>query len=191
MADQFTLTPDAANLAASVRLLLVPTAADDDEFARARRAAAQLALSGSATVVLYDRSDERWTDTPHPDGPFAPGEVDLEGRPHLEEQMSAFTDAGIDVKVWYASVPALTAVISAVQGVDADAVVVPEHLDKPRIMDRLQSGDDTAELIGRVLDQNLERPVHLFVVAEASDDVSVTTTADRTDRPDAAPSEAD
>lgn len=191
MTGTFQLTPDAERIAANLRLLLVPTSPDDEAFARTRAAALQIARGTSTRVVLYDRSDERWTDTPHPEGPFALDEIDLDKREHLASQMQPFTDAGVDVVAWYASVPALTAIISAVQELDADSILVPEELDKPRVMDRLQAGDDAGEMIGRVLDQNLERPVHLFVLADDSDSIEVMTTEDRTQRPEAAPSEAD
>jgi hypothetical protein len=45
-------------------------------------------------------------------------------------------------------------------------VLVPESIDNPKMMDRLQAGDDAGEQVGRVLDQNLERPVHVFVLGD-------------------------
>lgn len=183
----FTLTEAAATVAESVRLLVVPTAADDESFDRARRVAVQIAGNSSrpdgCTVVLYDRSDERWTDTPHPEGPIDADDVDSENRPHLVDQMAEFTNAGIEVKAWYASVPAITEVLVAVQHLGADALVVPESIDKPRVMDRLQPGDDAGEQVGRVLDQNLDRSVHVFVVGD-DDNVEVLATVGNTERPD-------
>lgn len=184
-------TDDITTIAAGVRNFIVPTSDHDESYAAARRAALHLASAGGATVVLYDRSDERWTDTPHPEGPFGPDEIETDRRPHLPDQMQPFIEAGVDIRAWYASVPSLTAIISAIQALDADAVVVPDGLAKPRVMDRLQGGGDPEELIGHVLDQNLERPVHLFVVDTDSGEISITTTEDRTDRSDAAPSIAE
>mgnify|MGYP000574657495 CR=1 FL=1 len=180
--------PTEATLAAlaSVRTLVVPTDADDAGYERAREAALDLVgarpLGERPVVVLHDRSDERWTDTPHPEGPFRPDQVEADRRPHLPGQMQPFSDAGLDVRAWYASIPALTAVITTVQTLDADAVMVPAEPESPKMMDRLQAGDDAGDQIGRVLDQQLERTVFVFVV---HDDGTIETlaTVDRTDRP--------
>lgn len=171
---------------ASVRILVVPTDADDAGYETARRAALQLATSAPEgqrlTVVLHDRSDERWTDTPHPEGPLGPDEIEADRRPHLVDQLRPFQEAGVDVKVWYASIPALTAVLTTVQTLDADAVLVPASPEAPKMMDRLQAGEDAGDQIGRVLDQQLDRTVFVFVVL---DDGTVETlaTVDNTDRP--------
>lgn len=182
---EFTLTDAARTALGSVRTLVVPTDADDDGYSRARRAALQLAGGSSdpVRVVLHDRSDERWTDTPNPEGPLDPAAVAAGGRTHLVEQMRPFTDAGVDVVAWYASVPALTAVITPVQELDAQAVLVPEWPEKQRVMDRLQPGSDAGEQIGRVLDQNLERTVYVFIVKDDGE-IEVLATVDRTERPD-------
>lgn len=180
--------PTEATLAAlaSVRTLVVPTDADDAGYERARRAALDLLASSAhdarPAVVLHDRSDERWTDTPHPEGPFGPGEVEADRRPHLPGQMQPFVDAGLDVRAWYASIPALTAVITTVQTLDADAVIVPAEPESPKMMDRLQAGDDAGDQIGRVLDQQLERSVFVFVVQEDGT-IETLATVDRTERP--------
>jgi hypothetical protein len=181
----------AIECASHVHTLLVPTTEDDSDnsaYPRARRAALELARRGTVRVVLYDRSDERWTDTPNPEGPFAIDEIERDRRPHLVDQMRDFAEAGIDVRAWYASVPALTRVLAAVQTLGADAVLVPESLDDATMMDRLQPGG-AGDMVSRVLDQNVDDPIHVFVV---SDDgrVDVSTTVDRTDRSQAAPSEA-
>lgn len=186
--DGTMFQPTDATLAAvaSVRTIVVPTDAGDTGYERARRAALHLATGLPAearpTVVLHDRSDERWTDTPHPEGPFGPDEIDAERRPHLVEQIRPFCDAGIDVRVWYASVPALTAVLTSVQSLGADAVVVPARPESPKMMDRLQAGEDAGEQIGRVLDQQLDRPVFVFVVSEDGV-IEALATVDRTQRP--------
>jgi hypothetical protein len=190
-AGTIEFTERAIECAEHVHTVLVPTSEDDsgnEAYPRARRAALELARRGSIRVVLYDRSDERWTDTPNPEGPYGIDEIEDDRRPHLGDQMREFVDAGIDVRAWYASVPAITRMLSAVQTLEADAVLVPESLDDPTMMDRLQPGD-AGDMVSRVLDQNLEAPIHVFVV---SDDgrVDVTTTVDRTDRSQAAPSES-
>lgn len=178
-----TFTDAAQTAIERVTLLVVPTAPDDDSYDRSRAAALEIARRSSCKVVLHDRSDERWTDTPHPEGPYSTEQVDKDGRTHLVEQMKPFTDAGIDVQAWYASVPAITAVLTPIQTLKADAIIIPESIDHPKLMDRLQAGGDTGEKVGRVLDQNLERTVHVFVLSD-DDTVEVITTVDNTDRPD-------
>lgn len=175
---------DAAQTAIErVSLIVVPTAPDDESYDRSRAAAIEIARRASAKVVLHDRSDERWTDTPHPDGTYTADQVAEHGRDHLVHQMAAFSDAGVPVEAWYASVPAITSVLTPVQTLGADAIVVPESIDNPKLMDRLQAGGDVGEQVGRVLDQNLERPVHVFVLGDDGT-VEVATTVDNTDRPD-------
>lgn len=182
----FRLTDATVEALGSVRTIIVPTDADDDGYDRARRAALQLASSlppdDRPTIVLHDRSDERWTDTPNPEGPFGIDEIETERRPHLAGQMQPFRDAGVEVRAWYASVPALTAVLTPVQELGAEAVLVPSEAESPRMMDRLQAGDDAGEQIGRVLDQQVDRTVFVFVVRD-DDVVETLTTTDRTERP--------
>jgi hypothetical protein len=191
LAGTIEFSDRAVECAEHVHTLLVPTTEDDSgntAYPRARRAALELARRATLRVVLYDRSDERWTDTPNPEGPFGIDDIERDRRPHLIDQMREFADAGIDVRAWYASVPALTRVLAAVQALGADAVLVPEALDDATMMDRLQPGG-AGDMVSRVLDQNLDDPIHVFVV---SDDgrVDVSTTVDHTDRSRAAPSES-
>lgn len=179
----FTPTDAARAALGSVRTLVVPTDPGDEGYARARRAALELAAANGAAVVLHDRSDEHWTETPHAEGPFDLDTVAAGERDHLPGQMRPFADAGVEVSAWYATVPALTDILEPVQGLDADAVLVPLQPEKPRVMDRLQPGSDLGEQIGRVLDQNLERTVYVFVVRD-DDAIEVLATVDRTGRPD-------
>ncbi|CAN5377350.1 hypothetical protein BH23ACT3_BH23ACT3_18090 [soil metagenome] len=181
--SKVTLTEIAREVLGNVSLLLVPTGPDDESYDRARAAAVHLAREASCAVVLHDRSDERWTDTPHPEGPYTIDQIENEGREHLVEQMQTFVDAGIDVSAWYSSVPALTAVLTPVQTLGVDGILVPESIDNPKMMDRLQAGDGAGEMVARVLDQNIERPVHIFVLGDDGT-IEVITTIDRTDRPD-------
>jgi len=180
--QRFTFTDAARAAIDNVSMLVVPTAPDDESYDRARAAAVELATMASCPVVLHDRSDERWTDTPHPEGPYTADDIDPDERGHLIEQMAPFRDAGLDVKAWYASVPAITAILSPVQTLGANGILVPESIDNPKMMDRLQAGDDAGEQVGRVLDQNLERAVHVFVLGDDGT-IEVMTTIDNTERP--------
>jgi hypothetical protein len=176
------------DLIGELRMILVPTDADDEAYAQARRAAAGLAAGTDTTVVLYDRSDERWTDTPHPEGPLTRDEVDATSRPHLVAQMDELAASGVEVRAWCSTVPALTRILAAVQALDADAVLVPEQLDHPTMMDRLQPGD-AGEMVTRVLDQNVADRVRVLVLSQDGS-LDVVPSVDHTDRTSAAPSES-
>jgi anti-sigma factor RsiW len=161
------LDPRAQAAVARLRRVVVPTDGADASLARTREVALQLAREHDFDVVLYDRSDERWTDTPHPSGPFTVDQIDDERRPHLVVQLRDFAAAGVTATAWLATVPALTAMLDVLQELDVDGVLVPEHLDKPRIMDRLQVGSDTAAMVDRVAELQLPSPPTVLVVPES------------------------
>lgn len=148
--NDFSTTSSATAAAAGIRCVVVPTDDESDALARARRAALQLARRHGWRIVLYDRTGERWTDTPHPVGTLAADEIDESERPHLVRQLADLEAAGVPSSAFLATVPALTAMIDVVQEIDVDAVLMPDELDKPRVMDRLQIGDGPGEMVARV-----------------------------------------
>jgi len=172
-----------------VTRLVVPTDDTDSALGRARRVALQIARATDAEVVLYDRSDERWTDTPHPSGPFAVDQVDGERRPHLVRQMREFVDAGVTTTAWLATVPALTAMLDVLQDLEVDVVVVPDRLDAPRMMDRLQVGSTPAEMVERIARLQLPRTPALVSVADDGVARIVTSTAGATTTENTTPQE--
>jgi hypothetical protein len=141
----------------SVGRRVVPTDEADAGLARARHVALELARKWDAEVVLYDRSAERWTDTPHPSGPSPLDKIDPARRPHLDQQMRQFIDAGLRVTAYLATVPALTAILDVLQELDVDAIVLPDALESPTVMDRLQVGSDPVEMVGRIAGLQLDR----------------------------------
>lgn len=164
-----------ARAAVSVlRRVVVPTDESDAALARTREVALHLARQHGFDVVLYDRSDERWTDTPHPSGPYTAAELDGERRPDLVRQLRDFEAAGVTATAWLATVPALTAMLDVLQELDVDGVLLPEQLDEPKIMDRLQIGSDTASMVDRVAELQLPTPPTVLVVPE-SGAIRVTT----------------
>ena len=77
-----------------------------------------------------------------------------------------FDAAGVTATAWLATVPALTAMLDVLQELDVDGVLLPDHLDNPKIMDRLQIGSDTAQMIDRVAELQMPIPPTVLVVRE-------------------------
>ncbi len=166
-----TLTDRAAPAAAAMTRVVVPTDVDDARLTDARIAATRLAADFGWELVLYDRSEERWTDTPHPTGPLTLDEVVESGRQHLIDQMRDVEAAGVSVRAWLATVPSITAMLDAIQELDVDGVMVPTDLQQPRMMDRLLEGGSPARIVDRVTDLQLDRPGPVFLVV--ADDGSI------------------
>lgn len=168
VAERFS--PRVIELARHFRRVIVPTDADDHALARARTAALDLARANSFEVMLYDRSHERWTDTPHPAGPLDIDHIGTD-RPHLRIQMQEFLDAGVAVSAFYAQIPALTELLDAVQVSEVDAVICPDKLQHPTIADRMQSSHShVAALLAHLLTIQSE---HAPIVLVVSDDGTV------------------
>lgn len=162
-----TLDRSAEQAVSTLHRIIVPTDEGDAALARTREVALYLAREHDIEVVLYDRSGERWTDTPHPAGPLSGDEIDAERRPHLVRQLRDFEAAGVAVTAWLATVPALTAMLDALQQLDVDGVLLPEHLDEPKVMDRLQAGSDTAVMVDRVAELQMPTPPTVLVVPDS------------------------
>jgi hypothetical protein len=162
--EKITITERAAALASRHDRVVVPTDDRSEAFGRARRAALQLARQHDWNVVLYDRSDERWTDTPHPVGVVGPDGIDPEQRPHLIRQLADFEAAGVTAGAFLATVPALTAMLDVIQEIDVDAILLPDELDEPTVMDRLQVGDGPGAMVARVAELQLDRRPTMYAV---------------------------
>lgn len=150
-----------------IRRMAIATDESDEALARVRRVALELARSHGFDVVLYDRSDERWTDTPHAKGPVTADELVGTDREHLVHQLRDFEAAGVSASAWLATVPALTAMLDVLQAIDVDAVMLPERLEEPKIMDRLQIGKTPPEMVQRIAELNMQRPPLVLAVAES------------------------
>lgn len=158
------VTDAAAAALPALRRVVVPTDESDPALARARQAALRLARTHGFAVVLYDRSDERWTDTPHPTGPLSIAEVDDDKRAHLVRQMRDFEAAGITVSAWLSSIPALTAMLDVIQELQIDGVILPDGLDKPKLMDRVTGGSDIASMVERFAELQVPKPPTVLMV---------------------------
>ena len=150
-----------------VRRVAIATDDSDEELARLRRVVLGLARTFGFDVVLYDRSHERWTDHPHPKGPVTADELEGTDRDHLVHQLRDFEAAGVRATAWLATVPALTAMLDVLQSLDVDAVMLPESLDEPKLMDRLQIGSTPPAMVQRIAELNMQRPPMVFQVPES------------------------
>lgn len=164
---------DVVPVLSRLRRVVVPTDETGDGLALARRAATELAAEHGWELVLYDRSHERWIDTPHPSGPFAREQLDPDERSHLARQMAEIETAGVPVTAWLATVPSLTAMIDVIREVDVDGVLVPAELDDAKLMDRLLPGGRPADVVERVTDLQLPGEPPAFLVVDNSGHVTV------------------
>ena len=150
--------------------IAVPTDSSDNALGELRASALDLAARYDLEVVLYDRSDETWMDHPHPKGPIERDAIDANRRPELVEQLDEFLAHSVPARAWIATVPSLTEIVDVVREVGVDVVLVPEHTDGSKVIDRIKSGGPAA-IVERITTLNLERPVSVLV---RHDDGSVT-----------------
>lgn len=168
IADPSTPTESACLPAAVGRLdrLAIATDESDEALARVRRIALDLARTNGFEVILYDRSHERWTDHPHPTGPVTADEIVDTDREHLVVQLREFEDAGVTATAWLATIPAITAMLDMLQALDVDAIMLPEQLDEPKLMDRLQIGKTAPLMVQRIAELSLQHPPTVLSVPE-------------------------
>ena len=162
--DPIPTATDVAEVLDRSTRVAIPTDESDDSLDDVRKRAVGLARQHHFGVVLYDRSNERWTDHPHPTGPVTADQLEGSDRIHLVEQLRQFEAAGVTATAWLATVPALTAMLDVLQELDIDAILLPEHLDQPKMMDRIQIGSSPPEMIGRVAELNLQQPPVVLAV---------------------------
>lgn len=162
----------AADVLDTLTCVVVPTTEGDEQLDAVRRIATRLASRHDWHLVLYDRSNERWTDTPHPKGPMSIDELDGDRHATLIRQMRDVVAAGVSVSAWIATVPSITAMIDVLQELAVDGVMMPRHLAEPRLMDRLLEGSDPAEMVERVADLQLADPP-VFLAVDDDGTISV------------------
>lgn len=158
--DLDQLPSDVAGVARGARRVIVPTD-DGNEPARvrARQAAVRLAAAAGAELVLLDRSDATWGDTPHTELHDRDA-LAAAGKEALAKQVDEASDAGVTAAVWAHSLPAPEALGDAVRDLAVDLVVVADDFDKPGLLDRLR----TKSVEERAFDAVGDTPV--VVVAE-------------------------
>lgn len=132
------LTPDVRQVVERAKVIVVPVDDGGDEaLARARRAAIALAQLAEAKLVLLDRSDTTYADTPRINELSRDDVVALD-RPYLLSGIDEAGAGGVTATAFQHSLPGDEALTDAVNEVGADLVVVPEDLDSPGLFARLK-----------------------------------------------------
>jgi nucleotide-binding universal stress UspA family protein len=142
------LDADVADAMGGATTVLVPV--DDGNDAareRTRLVAQQLAALVGARLVLLDRTDTTYADTPRVQELTREQADDL-GRPYLVRQIDEAADAGVEVIAFEHSLPGSEALTDAAKETSASVIVVPHHLDKPGFLDHFRKGD-AADRAGR------------------------------------------
>jgi hypothetical protein len=103
--------------------------------------ALELAGRTGATLLLADRSQETWGETPHHSGPFTPEAFRASGRHHLDAYLDEADALGVRVLVWVPSLPLPESYYEeTVSHNRVDLAVLPERLDRPKLTERLVGG---------------------------------------------------
>jgi len=179
----FSLSGTATAALATVRRVVVPTDAEDDSMRRGRDAALAIAGRYGTEVVLYDRSQEFWSETPHPKGPLRADQLDPDTHGHLIDQLRVFADHGVTASAFLATLPSISAILDVLQDVEIDAVLMPHPLGNRTWMDRLRGGRDQGEEVARVAATQLGmHPIILEVDEDGQIDRIVLDESDSTDR---------
>lgn len=137
---------------------------DDPSADAAGRFAATLASTAGGSVLVYDRSEETWGDSQHPEGPFDASEAEHAGRHELAAEMRRIEGLGTPAEGWVATLPSLSAVTSAIAEVEATLVVVPESM-RPKLLERALIGRSAAEIIATQVARNPELPAMVVEVS--------------------------
>jgi hypothetical protein len=176
-ASDIRFTDDAGRVLESARVLVVPTKTDESDCLRAARVAvADLDDRSNLQVVLYDRSDETWVDTPHPTGPYTVDDLP-EGHAELVERMRDLESLGVSARAWLSTLPSLTDIVTAVQELGADVVLLPDPTCDRRLFDRLTGESDVNDDVAVALDNNVRAPVTVLALDGATVRVVTVTEA--------------
>jgi hypothetical protein len=136
-----SLPAAARDSATKARRILVVTGESDDDYARTRAAAFDIAAATGAEVILYDHSAESHFVDPYLAGPVAAdvrgthGEslldeqkVETLGRAYLADQIREARSRGVEAKAWLPLQTGRQGIAEGVTRFDADLVVAPENL---------------------------------------------------------------
>lgn len=131
-----------ADVVRTAEVILVPVDDGGDEaVGRARRTAVSLAALAGARVVLLDRSDTTYADTPRIFELSRDEVVSIGDRQYLLDAIDEATDAGVSASAFQHSLPGDEAISDAAERSGADLLVVPEHLGTSGLLSRLKGGD--------------------------------------------------
>lgn len=139
--DLDQLPDPVAELVGRAGVILVPVDDGADEvLGRARHIAVALAALGEAKLVLLDRSDTTYADTPRIFELSRDDVVSLGGRQYLLDGIDEATEAGVAATAFQHSLPGNEAISDAAARVGADMLVVPHQLRSPGLFSRLKGG---------------------------------------------------
>jgi hypothetical protein len=152
-----TMTPhsdnDLTELMGTFASVVILTDRDDEQLDHVRRTATRLAVDHGWDLIVYDRSQETWMDSPHPTGPVATDELSgSDERAHLHRQMQDIEAAGVSVTAWLSTVPSISAIADVVREMHVDAVLIPSDFEQPKLADRLLSGDGATSVARTLAD---------------------------------------
>lgn len=132
------LEPALAQAVDAATVVLVPVDdGSDPARERGRLAAQALAARAGARLVLLDRLDTTYADTPRVHE-LTRDELEGIDRPYLVAHIDEAAAAGVSATAFQHSLPGAEALTDAVKAVGADLVVVPDEVDKPGFLDRLK-----------------------------------------------------
>ncbi len=119
-------------------ILAIVDGGREPAYGRSWRVALDFARRAGATLMLADRSQETWGDTPHHSGPFTPDEVRSMGRHHLDRYFEEAGAVRVHVMVWIPSLPLPESYYEETLSHNrVDLAVLPDRLERPKLLDRL------------------------------------------------------
>lgn len=127
-------------------ILTLTDAGREPSYSRSLPVALMLARRTGAILLLVDRSEGTWAETPHHRGPFSPEDFRRAGRTHLDAQLGEAAAEGLVVRVRVPSFPLPESYYQeTVSHNGVDLAVLPERYQHPTITERL-SGTRTAQV---------------------------------------------
>jgi hypothetical protein len=160
--DRLAISPRAAAALEQASRMAIVTDEHDETLAATRSAAIDVAKEYGLSVVLYDRSQETWMDTPHPSGPCDRSQLDERARGHLNPQLDEFERAGVEASTWVSTVPTITEIVDVISELGVDLILLPNKIKHPKLLDRLKAGRP-ADVVENIAAMNLEHPVPVLV----------------------------
>lgn len=134
-------------------VVVVVNDSEDAGIDAALGAAAELAAASDVPCIVYDRSEETWADSQHPEGPMPVGDERLAERDRLRKRLDDVAGFGAEALAWVPSLPTLSAIETALSQTGADVVLVPEDLDR-NLLERAVQGDSASGTIVELLGRN-------------------------------------
>jgi len=132
---------------------IVAVTGEHGRYAAVRARAAALAADSRTTVILYDLDAASAFSSPVPTNWSAGGaeedmpdrlsaeDAERAGRGAIAAQVRGLRDAGVDAWAWLPSDAGGDALADYARDQGADLILVPEELESPSLLDRLQGKD--------------------------------------------------